>query len=154
VDRARLKNNFADGKELSSEEVAMNAPVYMQEFMNSGSFENSKAIFEKHLSSYAKSPYFLLDAYTHFVEKYNQVDYADGIIDDYFGLFTDNPVLMKALAYTYESQERFEMANEIYKEVFILRPNYAQSYMDMANSYRNIKQRCIPVMDILSKRAF
>jgi len=47
---------------------------------------------------------------------------------------------LKALAYTYEEQGRFEKSNDVYKEVFILRPNYAQSYFNMANSYRDLKE--------------
>lgn len=140
VDRARLKNNYADGKELSREEVALNAPTYLKEFMGSESFEESKAIFEKHQKVYSNSPYFLLDSYAHFSDDLNEVDYADALISDYFEPYKNNSVLLKALAYTYESQERFDKANETYKEIFILRPNYVQSYMDMANSYRNLKE--------------
>ena len=139
VDRARLKNNFADGKELSKVAVAQNDPEYLKEFRNSDSFETSKTIFKKYLSAYANSPYFLLDAYTHFAEIHKNLTFADEIIDAHFGRYSDNPVLLKALAYTYESQQRIEKANEVYKEVFILRPNYAQSYLDMANSYRNLR---------------
>lgn len=29
-------------------------------------------------------------------------------------------------------------ANGLYKDIFILRPNYVQSYMDMANAYRDV----------------
>ena len=140
VDRARLRNNYADGLELSREEVAQNAPTYVKEFRNSGSFEESKALFEKHHKVYSNSPYFLLDAYTHFSDDMNQTDYADALIEDHFSPYVNNPVLMKALAYTYESQGRFEKAGAAYKEVFILRPNYVQSYMDMANSYRNLRE--------------
>ncbi|MDT0539543.1 MULTISPECIES: hypothetical protein [Croceitalea] len=140
VDRARLKNNYANANTLTLEGVAKNAPNYLKEFRNSDSFEGSKAIFEKYSKSYASSPYFLLDAYTHFVNNHKELEYADAIIADYFEPFTNNPVLLKALAYTYESQERFDKANAAYKEVFILRPNYAQSYMDMANGYRNLSE--------------
>ncbi len=38
----------------------------------------------------------------------------------------------------YESQERLDKAADLYKDVFILRPNYAQSYMNIANSFRDI----------------
>ena len=140
VNRARLKNNYADGKALSRVEVAQNDPEYLKAFRNSESFEASKKVFEKYQSSYANSPYFLLDAYAHFVETHKELDYADGIIEKHFGPYTDNPVLLKALAYSYESQQRVEKANDAYKEVFMLRPNYAQSYFDMANSYRNLSK--------------
>ena len=140
VDRARLRNNYADGLELSRAEVANNAPTYLKELRASTSFESSKTLFEKHLATYSNSPYFILDAYAHFVEEHNEVEYADGIIDEHFVRYANNPVLLKALAYTYESQQRFDKANATYKEVFILRPNYVQSYMDMANSYRNLRE--------------
>lgn len=140
VDRARLKNNYADGNELSRNEVAQNAPTYLKEFMKSQSVEESMALFEKHLKMYSNSPYFLLDAYTHFVDDLNETDFADSIIENHFQQYTGNPVLMKALAYAYEAQQRYEKANEVYKEVFILRPNYVQSFMDMANSYRNLRE--------------
>lgn len=131
-----LQNTGPIVNALSREEVARNAPTYLKELRASDSFEESRAIFEQYHKTYSNSPYFLLDAYTHFVEDHNEIAYADGIIDEYFEPYTSNPVLMKALAYTYESQERFEKANKAYREVFILRPNYVQSYMDMANSYR------------------
>lgn len=140
VDRARLKNNYADGKELSRVEVAQNDPEYLKAFRKSASFEASKTIFEKYRYTYTNSPYFFLDAYTHFVQTHNEFEYADGIIDAHFGPYTNNPVLLKALAYTYETQQRFEKANDTYKEVFMLRPNYAQSYFDMANGYRNLRK--------------
>ena len=140
VDRARLKNNYVNGDILSSAEVAKNAPNYLKEFIASDSFESSKIIFEKYENTYASSPYFLLDAYVHFSDTHNELEYADSIINTNFGVYANNPVLLKALAYTYESQERFEKANAAYKEVFILRPNYAQSYMDMANSYRSLRE--------------
>ena len=140
VDRARLKNNFADGKELSKAEVAENAPTYLKEFMASDSFETSKTIFEKYHSSYSNSPYFFIDAYQHFHSTLGKKDFADEIIENNFTSFNDNPVLLKALAYIYEEQGRFSKANEVYREVFIQRPNYAQSYLDMARSYRNLKK--------------
>ena len=140
VDRARLRNNFADGLELSAEEVAKNAPSYLKELRSANSFEASKAVFERYHSTYSNSPYFLLDAYTHFMEEYDEEAYADQLISEHFAAYSNNPVLLKALAYTYESQRRYEKANDLYKEIFILRPNYVQSYMDMANSYRNIRE--------------
>ena len=140
VDRARLRNNYDDGSALTRSAVAKNAPTYLKELRGAGSFEEAKALFEKHHATYSNSPHFLLDAYTHFMEAHGEEGYADGIINEHFGPYMNNPVLMKALAYTYESQERYEKANEAYKEVFILRPNYVQSYMDMANSYRNLRE--------------
>ncbi|MBC30938.1 MAG: hypothetical protein CMH48_08830, partial [Muricauda sp.] len=138
VDRARLRNNFADGRELTEEQLAANYPIYLRQLEAAPSFESAKAVYEEYAPRYKGSPYFFLDAYRHFYEKWDEAAYADGIIEENFGLFGNNAVLLKALAYHYEAQGRFARANEIFKEVFILRPNYAQSYMDMANGYRNV----------------
>ncbi|MGB3149076.1 MAG: tetratricopeptide repeat protein, partial [Maribacter sp.] len=84
------------------------------------------------------SPYFFLDAYEFF---YNQgeIKFSDEVIGKGFKtLFDKNPVVLKALAYMYQEQGRFDKANEALRQVFILRPNYAQSYFDLANSYRDI----------------
>ena len=138
VDRARLRNNFADGRELTEEQLAANYPIYLRQLEAAPSFESAKAVYEEYAPRYKGSPYFFLDAYRHFYEKWDEAAYADGIIEENLGLFGNNAVLLKALAYHYEAQGRFARANDIFKEVFILRPNYAQSYMDMANGYRNV----------------
>ena len=48
-------------------------------------------------------------------------------------------MLFKALAYNYEAQGQFKKAHEFYKKVMTLRPDYGQSYMDLANSFRNLR---------------
>jgi len=140
VDRARLKNNFLKGKVLTKAEVDQNTPTYLKELIASETFDEAKSVFDNYHNQYSSSPYFYLDAYKHFYENWNDKSFADGIIDANFKAFRNNAVLLKALAYTYEEQNRFEKANEVYKETFILRPNYAQSYLDMANSYRNVSE--------------
>lgn len=140
IDRAKLRNNYVTGKVLTQTEVKNNAAGYLREMMASNSLEDSKKVFENYSDTYHNSPYFFMDAYAHFVEKWGNEAYADAIIKDNYGLFQNNAVLLKALAYTYESQGRSDLANEIYKEIFILRPNYSQSYLDMANSYRDMNE--------------
>ena len=140
VDRARLRNNYATEKALKPSEILKNESTYLKELEASASFAQAKGVFEHFESNFSNAPYFYLDAYQYFSNRWNAVDYADAIIMANYGQFESNAVLLKALAYTYESQERLEMAHNIYKEAFILRPNYAQSYLDMANSYRNLDE--------------
>ncbi|MDT0621336.1 carboxypeptidase-like regulatory domain-containing protein [Croceitalea vernalis] len=140
VDQALLRNNFVSGRILTKEDIDKNKPQYLKELEASTSFEGAKGVFDKHAKAYKGSPYFHLDAYTYFTEKWKQQKYADGIIKNNYALFQNNAVLLKALAYHFDAQERFEMANTVYKEAFLLRPNYAQSYLDMANTYRDINE--------------
>ncbi|TXN35889.1 hypothetical protein FVB32_15085 [Flagellimonas hymeniacidonis] len=138
LDRMRLRNNKYDGTALTPEKVMKNAPTYLQELKDSNSFENAKESFETHSKKYTSSPYFLLDSYQYFYEKWNQEKYADDIIEKGYGLIKNNAVLLKALAYIYESQGRYDMAHGAFREAFILRPQYRQSYLDLANSNRNL----------------
>lgn len=139
IDQARLKNNFIKQPTLLASKSKVGEPKYISDWSTSRSFEQSKAKFEENSKSYSNSAYFVLDAYQHFYDTWNQEKYADDIIESNFDRFADNPVLLKALAYTYDLQGRYEKANEIYKEVFILRPHYAQSYLDLANSSQNLE---------------
>ncbi|NNM18697.1 MAG: hypothetical protein HKP24_09040 [Croceitalea sp.] len=140
VDRARLKNNYVTERLLTQDDIHKNKPNYLKELEASASFTEAKEVFDSYDQAYHASPYFYLDAHNHFVTKFDAIQFADGMIQDNYGLFEGNSVLLKALAYQYQEQQRFSKANDILKEVFILRPNYAQSYLDMANSYREINE--------------
>jgi tetratricopeptide (TPR) repeat protein len=137
-DEALLTDNFITGKVLLEDEVNKNNPGYLKELTNSTSFAESKKIYLAKSEEYKSSPYFFLDAYNHFYNNYKEKEFTDGVIEDNFRLFEGNAVLLKALAYSYESQKRYDKAHELYKEIFILRPTYSQSFLDIANSYRNI----------------
>jgi len=136
VDQARLRNNYLEKAVLTENQVQQNAPEYLQEFESSESLSESRDVFERYAGSYANSSYFVLDAFNHFSKRWKAYDMADAILEEHWNRLETNPVLLKTLAYLYEEQGRFDKANDIYKEVFILRPNYVQSYLDMAKSYR------------------
>lgn len=138
TDHARLRNNYLMGPVLSREAIASSQPTYYQELSNAGSESAAKGVYQEYASRYSGSPYFFIDAYQYFFEERKNDDYADEIIASHAYLFSKNPVLLKALAYIYESQSRRDKANEAYKAIMKLRPNYGQSYMDLANSYRDI----------------
>lgn len=139
TDFARLRNNYFNPDELlTTEEALRNEPTYLQELLTSGSTEQAKQTYEEWAKKYGSSPHFVLDSYRYFYEVRNDAAYADAIVQDNYWKFESNAVLLKALAYHYEAQQRFQKAHEIYKAIFKLRPNYGQSYMDLANSYRNL----------------
>ncbi|MEJ2584982.1 MAG: carboxypeptidase-like regulatory domain-containing protein [Robiginitalea sp.] len=140
IDQARLRNNYLSGPVLSPGDVAGSQPTYYRELVEAPSPEAAREVYETYASRYSRSAYFILDAYRHFYEVRKDADFADDIITSHGYVFQKNPVLLKALAYTYESQSRLEKAHEVYKKIMRLRPNYGQSYMDLANSYRQLGQ--------------
>ncbi|NAS13457.1 tetratricopeptide repeat protein [Poritiphilus flavus] len=137
-DFAKLRNNVYQNDAVTSESLAKDRPAYIKELQEAKSLEEAKSAYQRMEMVYGNSFHFALDAYTFFVDKWDDFDYADQIISENTQLFESNPLALKALAYSYESQERYEKANETYKEVFVLRPNYAQSYRDLAQSSLNL----------------
>ncbi len=139
-DQARLRNNYYKGDALDGAAVQNDLPTYLTELNQTTSFEQARGVYNKYEARYRSSPYFFLDAYHHFYDRLGEERFADEIIASNFGRFEGNAVLMKALAYRYQEQGRQEEALELLKEVFILRPQYSQSYLDLANAYRDTRQ--------------
>jgi tetratricopeptide (TPR) repeat protein len=138
VDQAKLRNNFYQNDALDSQDVKRNWPKYKKELYASSSLEAAQIKFTQLALTYANSPYFLLDAQDYFTNEWDRSDIGEEIIVNHFEPFSKNSVLLKALAYQYQQQGQYEKANDVYKEIFLLRPNYAQSYLDMARSYREL----------------
>jgi tetratricopeptide (TPR) repeat protein len=138
LDKAQLRGNIYDGSALTSENFEGDKPTYLTRLLGSNTLEQAKEIHEEQLSIYGASFYYILDAYDYFSNRWKDRGYADGIITDNWQKLADSPIALKALAYLYQAEGRYDKANTVYKEIFILRPNYGQSYMDMANSYREV----------------
>jgi len=138
VDQAKLRNNFYKDDALDSETIKKNWPAYKKELYASTSVDAALLKFKELQTTNSNSPHFLLDAQAYFTEEWDRPDLGDEIITAHFSTYKENPVLLKALAYQYQAQGQYQQANNVYKEIFLLRPNYAQSYLDMARSYREI----------------
>ncbi|NNC61350.1 MAG: hypothetical protein HKO11_03375, partial [Eudoraea sp.] len=137
-DQALLRNNIYEGNALSKEQASKNVPTYLKELYATNSEREAVDLYKEQSSRYTSSMYYFLDVFGYFAAKWNNISLADQIIEDHWYLFKDNPVGMKALAYLYQTLGNNEKAHELYKEIFILRPNYAQSYRDLALSYADV----------------
>ena len=138
VDKAKLRNNFYKDDALNTANIKSNWPTYKKELYASTSLEVAQEKFKELVGTYANAPYFILDAQAYFTEEWQRPDLGEEVIKNHFGIYEENPVLLKALAYQYQAQGQYSKAKDLYKEVFLLRPNYAQSYLDMARSYREL----------------
>jgi tetratricopeptide (TPR) repeat protein len=139
-DHAKLRTNKYDGKALSSSEVLKNAPTYYQELHSAKDVEGATAVFGKYLTAYRFSSPFVLDVFKKLNNGLQQPEAAATFLEEHGGILQDDPVALKALAYIYQANGQFSEANKVYKDIFLLRPNYGQSYLDMANSYREIRE--------------
>ena len=138
VDQARLKNNFYDNKAIDQKQILKNAPDYLKELYTAATKGEAIASFQKHRDKYNSSFSFFVDSYLYFNERWADTDFADTLIEENYATFENHPVALKSLAYAYDAQGDFKKSNVLYKEIFILRPHYAQSYFDLASSYKNI----------------
>ena len=138
VDTNGLNKKFQEAQLASKANLVNTNPVYLESMVNASSMESAIDIFNDFETIYSSSPYFYLDSYEFFYNR-DEKGLADEIMSKgYRRLFENNATLLKALAYKYQEQQRFEKANEVLKQAFILRPNYAQSYFDIARSYRDL----------------
>jgi len=134
LDIARAKDNKYFGDALEDTGIS-NFPIYLQELYVSASEKEAMESYKSNAQKYSGSYFFFLDAYSYFISKWKNKDFADKILQDNWKVFDSNPVALKSLAYIHQANGDFQKANDLYKEIFILRPNYVQSYRDLANSY-------------------
>lgn len=138
-DFALLRNNLYQEKALNSAEVLRNAPNYLKDLANAKTKVETLAVYSTYIKSFQNSMYFILDTFNKLNNELEEKETAEEILKVHRHLFNKNPLALKALAYHYQANDDFEKANTIYKEIFGLRPNYAQSYFDLGNSYRETK---------------
>ncbi|MBT8211211.1 MAG: carboxypeptidase-like regulatory domain-containing protein [Eudoraea sp.] len=136
-DLARLRNNYLEGPVLDENDLQAAQPEYLIALQNSNNQQEARVIFDQYQSRYSASPYFYLDAYRYFYDQEGGRGFADDILRSRKELFTENAVLLKALAFIYQEQGRYKETLELFKDIFILRPHYSQSYMDLAVAYRD-----------------
>ncbi|KAA2217349.1 hypothetical protein [Maribacter flavus] len=133
-------SEFYEGDAVGMDVIRNNWPEYKKSLYASTSLGMAKSLYGEWSQKYGSAPYFILDAQHFFATEMNDPEFAQQIVEEHYSEFQNNPVLLKALAYQYEVQGERKKANDIYKEIFLLRPHYAQSYLDMARSYRDLGQ--------------
>ncbi|MDF0708263.1 hypothetical protein [Flagellimonas okinawensis] len=136
-DQAKLRNNYLKGKVVQNGQ-GESLPQYLINLQNSKTIEEAKIEYGQMELVYGNNLNFILDSYVHFYEVRKEKEFADSILERFVQVSENNPVMLKAMAYTLEEEKRNEKAHEIFKKIYQLRPDYAQSYIDLANSYRNL----------------
>ncbi|WP_430966312.1 hypothetical protein [Spongiimicrobium sp. 2-473A-2-J] len=137
-DRVKLRDNYFKGDVLQETGIAKNAPNYLRALHSAQNEAEAIAIYKRKNVAYASSYFFTIDTYDYFLNRWNNRRMAQKVLDDHWSYFEGNPVALKALAYMYQKNNDHKQANALYKQIFNLRPDHAQSYLDMACSYRDI----------------
>ncbi|MFK7813506.1 MAG: carboxypeptidase-like regulatory domain-containing protein [Maribacter sp.] len=133
-DYEQLRNNFyrADTIAVNSNS---NMPKYMQELQQAANSSEAQKIYEEQTKRYGASPYFKLNVADHFLNGLNEYQMADDIYEEVASEFSENAVVLKALAYLRDERKEWDKSTDLYKKILRLRPKYAQSYRDLANGF-------------------
>ena len=81
-----------------------------------------------------------LSVATQFIEFYEDEALATRILDEQAMKNSNNPEILKAIAYYYQSLGNHRSAIKVYERLFKLRPQHAQSFRDLANAYADYDQ--------------
>lgn len=96
------------------------------------------AIYNQEKEFFEKAPYVLLDAGAYFNKQWDNKEKAKAIWDEVKVKYDDNANILKAVAYHFEQQGDFKAALDIYQRISALRPEYAQTYRDLANMHHKL----------------
>lgn len=125
---------------LSYKKIKFNQPEHLTFF---DTITNSNSAYNYYLkirSSFENRPNFHFDIADYFLKSHNDLIKYQAILLDLEEYTSNNAENLKAIAYKYQKHELHQKALEVYKKVFRLRPNYAQSFRDLANTYMHLKE--------------
>ncbi len=131
--------NYYQKDALDYTELKFSTPNYLKILDTISNSQLIYTTYQKMIPSYEQVPNFYLDIATYFKEHGNNLQ-ASKVLSDMEVAFATNPEALKAIAYTYQEQRTFEKAVVLYKKIIKLRPDYAQSFRDLANAYVDLKQ--------------
>jgi tetratricopeptide (TPR) repeat protein len=130
--------NFYKKDAVSFKSQSYVKPNYWNSLEGLSGSEETLERFEKFLPIYKEDPSFYLDFARELLEKENNKEASMEVLSQgRENLFYD-PVGLKSLAYFYQEQDMDIEALRVYLRVLSLRPEYAQSYRDLASTYRSI----------------
>lgn len=136
-DLARRRDNyFEKGSAVAISKMA--APKYIEEVSVATSETEAVALYQELEKKYQAFPFFYLDMFSFFGEKWKDDGMQKSIGEEIENKFATDPTVLKALAYLLEEQNQYKWASDLYKQIFAMRPHYAQSYSDLARSYENM----------------
>ena len=130
-------------------------PAQLNELYQCKTEAEALQVFENNKESFNEVPYDAIEVGTYFIDRWKNKEKADEIWNFIKKTYADNPLILKALAYTYEQHGALIPAMQVYQAVAALRPTYAQSYRDLANIHtelgRNKKALSLYAKQILNR---
>lgn len=108
-------------------------PVELKNLYDADSEEKASQVYEDQVANFDNSPYKAIAVGAYFLKKWKSKEKAGEIWNSVKTNYSSNAPVLKALAYSYEENGDLLAAMQLYQAIASLRPNYVQSYRDLAN---------------------
>lgn len=137
----KLTNRFKDSMKLSRKRAAeayatinwnSEPPKQLNKLYNTKTEAKALEYFEATKEQLYESPFDAIEAGRYFINIWGNYDKANTIWNKVKRKNANNAVILKALAYIYEENNDLVSAMQVYQAISSLRPNYIQSYRDLA----------------------
>ncbi|WP_026777811.1 hypothetical protein [Polaribacter sp. Hel_I_88] len=134
-----IEDDFYQNDAIAYKRLKVGEPEFLNKYK--GRFDDKEAlsIYQETYKEEHNFANYHLSIFEHFKnEKYNKNTLLKVLAD--FEEFSNNPEDLKAIAYKYQELNENEKALEVYKKILKLRPDYSQSYRDVANVLLDLKE--------------
>ncbi len=119
---------------ISYEKYSRYEPLYLSIYDSVPSLTEATKIFEKEAFKLRWNPYYNLAVAQKLRNRFGENLTSNQILETTRDQHADNPEVLKSLAYFSQMRRQYDEAVLIYRKLLALRPDYAQSYRDLANS--------------------
>lgn len=113
---------------------------YLDKYKKISKEKEALELFKSSYKTDKNNKYYFSRIYKYFKDKKFDNTFLSEILTIYKEEANENPEVLKAIAYKYQEINENEKAIEIYKKIVKLRPNYLQSFRDLANAFLEQKE--------------
>ncbi|OBY67107.1 hypothetical protein LPB301_04365 [Polaribacter reichenbachii] len=117
-----------------------NTYPFLDKFKKISKEKEALELFKNTYKIDKNNKYYFSRIHKYFKDKKFDNTFLSEILTIYKEEANDNPEVLKAIAYKYQEINENEKSIEIYKKIVKLRPNYLQSFRDLANAFLEQKE--------------
>lgn len=115
-------------------------PKYLEEYPKRVNSQKALEIYLNQYSKYKNEVNYHFNVFNYFKKEKLSKNNLLKVLADFEDFSPNNPEDLKGIAYKYQELKELEKALSVYKKIVKLRPEYRQSYRDLANTYISLKQ--------------
>lgn len=128
------KRSYKEEPKIAEAYFSETTPDYMNVLNLAENFDEAKNLYARlYKEKRSNSLYFLMDCSEYF-QKWDAL-FSYKILSEVFSRASENPKILKSVAYQLEATELLKHAKYVYEKIIELQPDHAQSYRDLALIY-------------------